>query len=49
MLSHTYSVPVDSWEISPDCIIMDTMLGEGQFGASLGLIMDGDVCVCVCV
>ena len=49
MLSHTYSVPVDSWEISPDCIIMDTMLGEGQFGASLGLIKDGDVFVCVCV
>ena len=37
-------VPVDSWEISPDCIIMDTMLGEGQFGEVYkGLIKDGDV------
>ena len=25
-------VSVDSWEISPDYIIMDCMLGEGQFG-----------------
>jgi serine/threonine protein kinase len=25
-------VMVDSWEISPDYIIMDCMLGEGQFG-----------------
>ena len=37
-------LPVDSWEISPDCIIMDTMLGEGQFGEVYkGLIKDGDV------
>ena len=37
-------VPVDSWEISPDCIIMDTMLGEGQFGEVYkGLIKDGDI------
>ena len=25
-------VMVDSWEISPDYIIIDCMLGEGQFG-----------------
>ena len=36
-------VPVDNWEISPDCIIMDTMLGEGQFGEVYkGMIKDGD-------
>ena len=34
-------LPVDSWEISPDSIIMDTMLGEGQFGEVYkGLIKD---------
>ena len=37
-------LPVDSWEICPDCIIMDTMLGEGQFGEVYkGLIKNGDV------
>jgi serine/threonine protein kinase len=35
-------VPVDSWEISPDIIIMDSMLGEGQFGEVYkGMIQDG--------
>ena len=35
---------MDSWELSPDSIIMDTMLGEGQFGEVYkGLIKDRDV------
>ena len=31
------SLPVDSWEIPPDCIIMDTKLGEGEFGGGGGV------------
>ena len=26
------SLPVDSWEIPYNCIVMLTLLGEGQFG-----------------
>ena len=37
-------LPVDSWEIPENCIIMDTMLGEGQFGEVYkGLIKDSDI------
>ena len=38
------SLPVDSWEIPPDCIIMDTKLGEGQFGGVYkGILMSKDI------